>query len=106
MKSKAVMIVPLLSGGGIRVKIIEGLALGKAIISTSIGAEGTDCKDGAQLLIADTPGEWVKAVGRLVEETDLADSLGHAGRTHVAAHFDNKKIISDLVKFYKELRAK
>ncbi|MFN8700452.1 MAG: glycosyltransferase [Flavobacteriales bacterium] len=106
MKSKAVMIVPLLSGGGIRVKIIEGLALGKAIISTSIGAEGTDCENDRQLLIADTPSEWVKAVGRLIEENELYESLGKAGIAHVAAHFDNQKIIRDLIAFYKELRAK
>jgi glycosyltransferase involved in cell wall biosynthesis len=58
------------------------------------------------LLIADTPSEWVKAVGRLIEENELYESLGKAGIAHVAAHFDNQKIIRDLIAFYKELRAK
>ena len=46
--SNDIMIVPLLSAGGMRVKIIEGMALGRVIISTAIGAEGIDYKDGAE----------------------------------------------------------
>ena len=49
-----IMIVPLLSAGGIRVKIIEGMAYGKTIISTSIGAEGLDYKNLENIIIADT----------------------------------------------------
>ena len=53
-----IMLVPLLSAGGIRVKIIEGMALGKVIISTRIGAEGIDYKDGVNLIIANTALEF------------------------------------------------
>ncbi|MFN8775934.1 MAG: glycosyltransferase [Flavobacteriales bacterium] len=106
MNSYSVMIVPLLSGGGIRVKIIEGLALGRAIISTSIGAEGIDCSDGENILIADSPAEWVRAVDKLMSDPSLARRLGQSGRLLVESRFDNRRITSDLVDFYKELLGK
>jgi glycosyltransferase involved in cell wall biosynthesis len=103
MKSKAIMIVPLLSAGGIRVKIIEGLALGKAIISTSIGAEGIDCIHDQQLLIADSISEWVKGITRLIDEDGLIERLGRAGKEHTK-NFDNDHIIEDLIHFYKKIK--
>ncbi|MEZ4798329.1 MAG: glycosyltransferase family 4 protein [Flavobacteriales bacterium] len=105
MQSKSIMIVPLLSAGGVRVKIIEGLALGKAIISTSIGAEGIDCNHDEQMLIADSVGEWVKGINRLLEEPGLLKKLGEAGKNHTKK-FDNSAIITDLVDFYKSLKKK
>ncbi len=103
MKSKAIMIVPLLSGGGVRVKIIEGLALGKPIVSTSIGAEGVDCADHEQLLVADTPDEWVAAIDELMEKPELLKTLGEKARKH-AEKFHNQRIIQELVDFYKSLQ--
>jgi glycosyltransferase involved in cell wall biosynthesis len=103
MKSKAIMIVPLLSGGGVRVKIIEGLALAKPIISTSIGAEGVDCVDHEQLLIADTPDQWVEAIDELIGNATLRDELGRNGRKH-AENFHNQRIIEKLIGFYKSLQ--
>jgi glycosyltransferase involved in cell wall biosynthesis len=69
MQSKAIMVVPLLSAGGIRVKIIEGLALGRAVISTTLGAEGLDCEDRKNIMLADRPEEWLKAVDELIAYT-------------------------------------
>jgi len=106
MQSKAIMIVPLLSGGGIRVKIIEGLALGKAIVSTSIGAEGIDCTHGKEIMIANTPAEWAKAISRLLANPEKIPELGAHGRAHVETHFDNDVITNNLVNFYKELKSR
>jgi glycosyltransferase involved in cell wall biosynthesis len=103
MRSKKIMIVPLRSGGGIRVKIIEGLALGKAIISTQIGAEGIDCTDHKNILIAETPEEWVQAIGELISNENLRDELEANSRVH-AERFNNDIIIEQLVVFYKHLR--
>lgn len=105
MCSKAVMIVPLLSAGGVRVKIIEGMALGKAIVSTSIGAEGAEAIDNENILIADSPGEWIKAIERLMHEKGLIERLGEGGRLHTR-RFDNAAIINDLLNFYQTLRKK
>lgn len=104
MRSKAIMVVPLLSAGGIRVKIIEGLALGRAVISTTLGAEGLDCRDGEHLLLADRPEEWVAAVDRLVENPGEIRRLGLSGRKHALAHFELNAITAQLISFYKELR--
>jgi glycosyltransferase involved in cell wall biosynthesis len=104
MRSKAVMVVPLLSAGGIRVKIIEGLALGRAVISTTLGAEGLDCTDGKNILLADRPEEWVAAVDRLMEQPEEIRQLGLNGRKHAMEHFELNEITSRLVAFYKELR--
>jgi glycosyltransferase involved in cell wall biosynthesis len=104
MQSKAIMVVPLLSAGGIRVKIIEGLALGRAVISTTLGAEGLDCEDRKNIMLADRPAEWLKAVDELMTNPALVQSLGSQGRTHATAQFDNGEITDELVNFYKELR--
>lgn len=104
MQSKAIMVVPLLSAGGIRVKIIEGLALGRAVISTTLGAEGLDCEDRKNIMLADRPDEWLKAVDELMTNPALVESLGSQGRTHATAQFDNGEITDELVNFYKELR--
>ena len=104
MQSKAVMVVPLLSAGGIRVKIIEGLALGRAVISTTLGAEGLDCTDGTNILLADRPDEWVAAVDRLMDQPEEIKHLGLNGRKHAMEHFELNEITARLVAFYKELR--
>lgn len=106
MNSKSIMIVPLLSAGGIRVKIIEGLALQKAIISTPIGADGIHAENGEQLLIAQSPKEWIEAIDHLVSNPDSIKLFGQKGRAHVESTFDNRSITQNLVQFYKELRKK
>lgn len=103
MCSKAIMIVPLLSAGGVRVKIIEGMALGKAIVSTSIGAEGSEAVHNESILIADAPIEWLKAIERLITENGLIERLGAGGKKHTL-QFDNAAIIQQLVQFYQTLR--
>ncbi|MCC6599126.1 MAG: glycosyltransferase family 4 protein [Crocinitomicaceae bacterium] len=104
MRSKSTMIVPLLSASGIRVKIIEGLALGKSVISTTIGAQGIDCIPGKNILIANDVESWVEAVDLLVSSPKVAEELGKEGRIHAKQHFDLTTITAKLISFYKELR--
>ncbi len=75
-----VVVVPLLTGSGTRVKILEAWAAGRAVVSTSVGAEGLPAVDGENLLIADAPGQFVAAVQRLLGDSDLRRRLGEAGR--------------------------
>jgi glycosyltransferase involved in cell wall biosynthesis len=70
MADKPIMVVPLLSGSGMRVKIIQGMAAGKVILSTAIGAEGIDATDQKNILIANTPGELARAVDFCMENPD------------------------------------
>jgi polysaccharide biosynthesis protein PslH len=104
MQSKAVMIVPLLSAGGVRVKIIEGLALGRSVISTSLGAEGLNCEHRKHLFVADRREDWLEALEVLLQSPERRESLAAVGRKHVADHFDIAAVTSQLVNFYKEIR--
>ena len=103
ISSKGIMIVPLLSGGGMRVKIIEGMAARKTIISTSIGAEGIPYENGKHILIADTPDEFVKSIDTCLQDVSLYKTIGRNAQKLVEDHFDNKKICSSLLEFYKKL---
>ncbi|MFH1319339.1 MAG: glycosyltransferase family 4 protein [Bacteroidota bacterium] len=103
MNTKSIMIVPLLSGGGMRVKIIEGMALGKIVISTSIGAEGIQCEHLKNILIADTPGEFLDMIGKCMENRSFCDEIGSNARLLIKEHYDNTEIAKKLVDFYKTL---
>ncbi len=100
---KEIMIVPLLSGGGIRVKIIEGLALGKVIVSTSKGAEGLDCKSGENILIANTPEEFCNAIIACFESKELREKLSRNARVLFETKFQIKTVGEALLGFYSEL---
>jgi glycosyltransferase involved in cell wall biosynthesis len=76
----AAVVVPLRLGSGTRLKIIEGMAMGKAIVSTTLGAEGIDAVPGRDLLIADEPAAFAESVNRLLEEPALAARIGQAAR--------------------------
>jgi glycosyltransferase involved in cell wall biosynthesis len=104
MLSKAIMVVPLLSAGGVRVKIIEGLATGRAIIATSLGAEGLGCEHGKQLLLADRREDWLQALEVLLNNEERRLALAKCGREHVAMHFDIAAVTNQLINFYKEIR--
>jgi glycosyltransferase involved in cell wall biosynthesis len=103
MLSKDIMIVPILAGSGIRVKIIEGMALGKVIITTTIGAEGLDVENGKNILIADTPEEFVSAVEKCVKTPDLCAILGENARNFVSLNHNNEQITLKLIDFYRSL---
>lgn len=74
-RQASIAVVPIRSGGGTRVKIIEAFALGRAVVSTTIGAEGLGAEPGRHLLIADTPEEFAGACARLIGEPQLAARL-------------------------------
>lgn len=103
MLDKPVMIVPLLSGGGMRVKIIEGLAAGKIIISTKIGAEGIKYTHGKNILIADTPAEFINEIKKIYNNTQLRYDIGHQAQYLAQSDFDNDVLGKKLFNFYKEL---
>ena len=104
IRSKMIMIVPLLSAGGIRVKIIEGMALGKLVISTSLGADGLNCKDGEHLMLADRRDEWLDRIGSLYNDPELRNRLSQNARNHIRTHFTIPVVTSKLISFYKELK--
>ena len=103
MRARDVMVVPLFSAGGMRVKIIEGMAMGKAIISTPIGAEGIAHTDGKNIVIAKTVNEFTEAMLSLIDDPVTLASLGSEARKLTHTSYSNEKIVIDLVAFYKRL---
>ena len=103
ISSKAIMIVPLLSGSGMRVKIIEGMALGKTVVSTTVGAEGIRYEHAKNLLIANNPDEFLGMIGKCVEDKAFCQELGNNARTLVKEHYNNKRIAKKLVEFYENI---
>ena len=83
----AVCIVPLRVGGGTRLKIFEGLAMGKATVTTSVGAEGLPLVDGRDVVIADHPGEFAEQVSALMLDPVRRRQLGKAGRELVVSRY-------------------
>ena len=92
LQSAGVFIVPLLSGGGMRVKIIDAWRWGLPIVSTSIGAEGILHKPGENILIADDEDEFANAVIRVLQEPELAMKLRKNGRQWVEEKYDYRLI--------------
>ena len=88
LQQAGVFIIPLLSGGGMRVKIVDAWRWGLPIVSTSIGAEGIRCKPGENILIADDPDAFSKAVIQVLAEPDLAERLKANGRSWVEDHYE------------------
>ena len=103
MQGKAIMVVPLLSGSGMRIKIIEGMALGKAIVSTAIGAEGIGVTHDKDILIADEPEKFTSSIESLLNNFDKFEAIGRNAREFVADNYDNLSISRALAGFYKEL---
>ncbi len=106
MSSKSVMVVPLFSGSGMRVKIIEGMYASDVIISTTLGAEGIDYTHEQNILIADTAYEFIKAIQHCIEDQNYCEKLGREARKLIDEKYLNDKIISKLIEFYKEISLK
>lgn len=103
MAERHVMVVPLFSAGGMRVKIIEGMAMGKCVVSTTIGAEGIACTPGHDILIADTAEAMVKCITDLLRAPACISTIGANARTLVTERYANQRICNDLVEFFHSL---
>ena len=98
-----VFVVPLRIGSGTRLKILEALAMAKAIVSTSVGAEGLDLKDGEEIFIADEPTAFADAVTRLLTDASLRRTVGENGRARVEQDYDWRSIGEKLHTLYESL---
>ncbi len=103
INSKPIMVVPLRTGSGMRVKIIEGMAMKKCIISTSMGAEGINYEHGKNILIADTPDEFYKYILQAVTNRRFCDEIGENARKLVEKEYNLKTGAAKLMHFYRGL---
>lgn len=100
VQRSSAFVVPLRMGSGTRLKVLEGLAMGKAMVSTSLGCEGISVCHGEHLLIADEPAVYARAVLQLLEHPDLRSRLGSAGRELVEHSYSWEAIVQDLEAFH------
>ncbi|MBP9070011.1 MAG: glycosyltransferase family 4 protein [Bacteroidia bacterium] len=98
-----IMLVPLLSGSGLRIKLVEGLAYGKAIVSTSIGAEGISITKGKHMLIADSVDYFIHAVDGLLSSVTEKKKLEQNAKQFAKEHLVNRSITKKLLDHYKKL---
>lgn len=98
-----IAIVPLLSGSGIRIKIIESMAMGRTVVTTMVGAEGIQYSEYENIIIADSPAKMVEVICKILNEPNEAKRIGWNARRLVEDLYDNKKIIERLMIFYDEI---
>jgi polysaccharide biosynthesis protein PslH len=91
----SVCIVPLRIGGGTRLKIFEAMAMGKAVVSTSVGAEGLAVRSGENIVLADTPNDFAQAVISLLRDPRRRQQLGAAARTLVQENYSWTIVAND-----------
>lgn len=103
VKNNDIAVVPLLSGSGIRIKIIESMAMGKTVVTTMVGAEGIQYSEYENIIIADSPSKMVEVICKIVKEPQEAQRIGCNARRLVEDIYDNKKIIERLLLFYDEI---
>jgi glycosyltransferase involved in cell wall biosynthesis len=104
--SAAVSVVPLLSGSGTRLKILEAMAMGSPVVSTSIGIEGIGARDRVHALIADDPQDFAAAALRVMSDRALAGRLAVSGRALVESRFGWPSVRRALLEGYRALDAR
>ncbi|MCX6271390.1 MAG: glycosyltransferase family 4 protein [Bacteroidetes bacterium] len=103
IRQNAIMVVPLFSGSGIRIKIIEGMLASKTVITTPKGAEGIDYQHGENILIAQTAKEFEEAIISCLTDPERMKTIGKRAREYVIRHHDLNKIIPELIDFYDDV---
>jgi len=100
LNQHSVMVVPLLSGGGMRAKILEGMAVGKVVLSTRLGIEGIEATDRRECLLAEQPEEWLEALRWCYAEGANLAALGTRARNFCAQNFDNEAVAKKLLEVF------
>ena len=103
LERATVIIAPLRIGGGTRFKILEAMAMGKAVVSTAVGAEGIDVRNGSDIMLADRPEEFAIQVGRLLDDAALRRTMGREARRLIEQRYSWARSVNKLEEFYAEL---
>ncbi len=104
IQSHAMLLVPLLSGGGMRLKIVEAMSLGVPIISTRIGAEGVAVRHGESILLADTAEEFAHAISELLHSPNLAQALARNARDIALREYSWENIAQKMSMLYEQVQ--
>lgn len=103
VEDKGITVVPLKSGSGIRLKILEAMSAGKAVISTTIGAQGIDYTNRGDLAIGDSAKEFAEAVVEVLQNEAYRNQLKSHARKRIEDQYSNESVVLRLLDFYKGL---
>ena len=103
-QKSTVCIIPLRAGGGTRLKILESMALGRPVVSTSIGCEGIDIQDGENILIGDDPQSFARQTILLLEDAQTRQTITSQARQFVVDHYDWDAITTRLLNEFEKLK--
>jgi glycosyltransferase involved in cell wall biosynthesis len=101
INSKSIMVVPLFSGSGMRIKIIEGMALGKPIVTTPVGTEGISTTSDKNIIITNGDNGFVNSISKLIEDREYFDNISKNAIEYINENFDNLSSAGSLIEFYK-----
>jgi glycosyltransferase involved in cell wall biosynthesis len=101
INSKSIMVVPLFSGSGMRIKIIEGMALGKPIVTTAIGTEGISTTSGENIVVTEDADGFVQSISDLIENREYFNKISKNAIEYIHENFDNLSSAGTLIEFYK-----
>ncbi|MBT8489142.1 MAG: glycosyltransferase [Gemmatimonadetes bacterium] len=96
-------VIPIRVGGGTRIKILESWALGRAVVTTTLGCEGLDVTDGVNALVRDDPKQFAAAVAGVLDDADLRGRLGREGRATVEAKYSWTQVGASVRQRYSDL---
>lgn len=102
MKKHGIMIAPLLSGSGMRIKIIEAMSMKKPIVTSNIGCEGIEASHMQDIMIGNSPEQFVHCIGQLIDQPQLAATISENCFTFVQNNYSNRNLAKKLVNFYQE----
>jgi glycosyltransferase involved in cell wall biosynthesis len=99
-----VQVVPLRFGGGVRIRILEGMAMGMPIVTTNVGMEGIEARPGRDLLVGDTPQDFAARVVEVLRSPMLASNLGERAREFVLSEHSEPAVEARVVEIYRGLK--
>lgn len=106
MAGKSLNIVPLLSGSGIRVKILEAMSMGKPVVATSVAARGIEYSEGVDILLADTPESFASQIKHCLFDNGVAESIGKSAVALVRNRYNIDGQTGKIMQFYKQILAR
>lgn len=102
INSKSIMVVPLFSGSGMRIKIIEGMALGKPIVTTAVGTEGISTTSDVNIVITEDAAGFLESISNLIENREYFNKISKNAIEYIHENFDNLSSAGTLIEFYKK----
>ena len=102
-RDKSILVVPLLSGGGVRIKIFQAMAMGKTIVTTSVGVEGIEATDGKEIFVADNAVLFSEKIIEILSHPEWINSTGSAARKLVETRYNRSVLIQGLLERYQAL---